>query len=323
MNKNKIFNFKIFIFENIIWFIFILIFLILSIAVENFFSIVTIANLLTRAAPLGLLALAESYCLISGNFDLSIESTLGFTAVIGGWLVAAPPMGFGLMLNSYLVILIVFLIGAAIGLINGLLITKVGINSFLLTLSFLIMFKGFTLFLTQGSTVDELPGGFRVLGAFRLGLFPISIIIMFILYIIFHIFLENRPFGREIYATGGNIKAARASGVNTDSLIIKIFVVSGIIASLTGLVMIGRVNTVSSETGHDMIFSVFAACALGGVSLNGGIGRLTGVLGGVLTISIIEVALIVLHVSPFDTMAIRGLILLVAIILNKKFSSNR
>jgi len=140
---------------------------------------------------LGLLALAEALCLMTGNFDLSLESTLGFTAVVGAWLITGPQAGSGLFLNPLLAIIIVLCLGLGIGFANGTLVVKVGINPFLQTLAMLVLLRGLTYALTEAKTAHNLPLIYRFVGEARLvSIIPVSLLALGVIYTIAHIFFN-------------------------------------------------------------------------------------------------------------------------------------
>lgn len=307
--SRKFFWFKI-IDEQLIWILLLFMILITSILIPSFFSIQNFLNLVTNSTILAILVIAESLCLILGKFDLSIESTMGLTALVGAILVRY--QGF----NSYLTWLIVLVLGVAIGLFNGVLIVKLGVNPFVQTLAMLIILRGAMLILTEGITIFPLPDNYRVFGATMVGRVPILVIILIIMYAFFIIVLERRQFGRILYATGSNANAAFISGINVNKLNIIVFTLSGLIAAFAGIVLSGRLNAVDNYFGKDMIFEVMAAAVIGGISLTGGRGRLLGALGGVLFLGLIGSMLTWLDVEPFWVSTVRGMVILLAVIVD-------
>ena len=175
-----------FVLDNIIWFILLLMIIVATIIVPKFLTVNNLMNLLVHFSVLGLLAIAESMCLITGNFDLSIESTLGFTAVVAGWFMLDQRGASGLMVHPAIAIIIMFTVGACIGLTNGLFIVKVGLNPFIVTLAMLIILRGLSLAITKGMVLYNLPKGFYFLGFGNIRNFPISIIVLLLSFIIAH-----------------------------------------------------------------------------------------------------------------------------------------
>jgi simple sugar transport system permease protein len=274
------------------------------------------ANLLTilqQSSILALLVLAESLVLICGKFDLSLESTVGLAPMIGGWLITASAIGgSGWNLNPYLAIAITLLVGVVIGTLNGLLIVRLGLNAFIVTLSMLILLRGITLGMTSGKTLYDLPEAFTYLGsAVWLGV-PSSIWISCILFAVGWFFMRYHRYGRAIYAIGGNAEAARAAGIRVERVTWIVFVVAGLLAALAGLMLSGRLGAVTAQQGSNLIFTTFAASVIGGISLNGGKGSLAGAFTGVLLLGIVTNILTLSQIASFWIDATFGAIILIA-----------
>jgi len=305
-----------FVLDNIIWFILLLMIIVATIVEPKFLTLTNLMNLLVHFSVLGLLAIAESMCLITGNFDLSIESTLGFTAVMAGWLMLDQQVASGWMVTPVIAIIIMFVIGAGIGLINGLLIVKIGLNPFIVTLAMLIILRGLSLAITGGMVLYNLPRAFYFLGFENIKGFPISIIVLLLSFIIAHTVMSKWTFGRFRYAIGGNKVAAFSSGIPVDRIIIMTFVWSSLLATLAGWLLAGRLRSVVTNLGQGMVFDAFAASVIGGISLQGGQGNMIGTLGGVLLLGIISNFLTLAHVSPFWVDTSRGLLILAAMLID-------
>jgi simple sugar transport system permease protein len=274
------------------------------------------ANLLTilqQSSVLALLVLAESLVLISGKFDLSLESTVGLAPMLGGWLATSSLMGgSGMMLNPFAAIAVTLLVGIAVGAFNGLLIIRLGLNAFIVTLSMLILLRGITLGLTSGKTLYDLPDAFTYLGsAVWLGM-PASIWIAAILFALGGLFMRYHRYGRAIYAIGGNPEAARAAGIRVERVTCGVLIVASLLAALGGLLLSGRLGSVTSQQGSNLIFTTFAAAVIGGISLNGGKGSLAGALTGVLLLGIVTNILTLSQIASFWIDATFGAIILIA-----------
>jgi simple sugar transport system permease protein len=315
--------------DNLIWLILIAVFLFFTTQSDKFLTPINIRNILAAAAVLGVLVVGQTFVLITGNFDLSTESTLGLAALVGLWLIVpaqAPNWGSGFGVNPYLSILIVLAGGAVIGWVIGALITFGKMNNFIVTLAFLLILRGAMLRFTEGNAVNGLnypPADvFYWLGhetAFALpwlGKIPVAVVAMLLLFLAGYVVLEHRPFGRELYAIGGNRPAAIASGIDADRRIRQVYVLSGFLAALAGWMLAGRVASVQVDLGNGYIFQVMAAAVIGGVSLQGGRGSMIGALGGVLLLSTIDRGLNLMQVSVFWIKLIQGLIILIAIFID-------
>jgi ribose/xylose/arabinose/galactoside ABC-type transport system permease subunit len=305
--------------DNLIWILLLGVVVLFSILTDRFLTTTNIFNILIHGAGLGIAVIGLSFTLLTGNFDLSIESTIGFTALLGAWLVAPAAgiaHGSGWNVNPFLAALIMLLVGLGIGWINGNLITRAKMNNFIVTLAMLIVLRGIMLGFTQGETIAKLPSAFKALGHDKLGSIPVSIIALVVAFFIAHIVTTYRRFGRDLYAIGGNPDAALAAGVDPDKRVRHVYLVSGLLAALAGWMLAGRLGVVVPGLGQGMIFEVFAAAVIGGISLQGGRGTLIGAFGGVLLLSAIDSGLNLMRVSSFWIQTVRGLVILVAMFID-------
>jgi len=287
-----------------------------SVLTPNFLTVNNILNnVLVTSAVLGMVVIAESLILISGYFDLSLESVVGLAPAFAVWLVLpAAAGGIGLELNPIIAIVAMFVISVAVGLVNGFLIAKLRLNAFMVTLAMLILLRGLVLGISGGRTFSGLPDEFRWLGStFILGV-SVQVWILAIAFVVAAIFMRNHPTGRRIYAMGGNEDAAEAAGINTKRLTIGLFVAGAVIAAIAGLMLTSRIASVTASQGDGMIFTVFAAAVIGGISLNGGKGTVIGALTGVLLLGLIQNILTLTNVPSFWIDAIYGLIILAALV---------
>lgn len=279
---------------------------------DAFLMPANLVAILQQSSILALLVLAESLILICGKFDLSLESTVGLAPMIGGWLLAPAAIGgAGIMLDPYTAIAVTLLVGLAIGLLNGLLIVRLGLNAFIITLSMLILLRGITLGMTSGKTLYSLPPAFTYLGSAVWGGVPASVWICGLLYACTSLFMRYHRYGRAIYAVGGNAEAARAAGIRVDRVVWAVFVVASLLAALAGLMLSGRLGAVTAQQGSNLIFTTFAAAVIGGISLNGGRGSMAGALGGVLLLGIVTNILTLSQIASFWIDATFGAVILV------------
>jgi ribose/xylose/arabinose/galactoside ABC-type transport system permease subunit len=274
-------------------------------------------NILQQSSELSVLVIAQSLILIAGKFDLSLESTVGLAPMTAAWLMASEKTfgGSGFGLNVYSAIVILFAIGAMVGFVNGFLVVKLRLNAFIVTLAMLILLRGVTLGLTNGKTLFDLPNEFLYLGTAKWLGAPVSIWVAAILYLIFGLFLRYHQTGRALYAIGGNAEAARVAGISVERVTWGVYIAGGLLAALAGLMLTGRIASVVSSQGQNMIFYVFASAVIGGISLNGGRGRLLGALTGVLLLGFLQNILTLAEVPAFWIDAAYGAIILVALIL--------
>lgn len=315
--------------ENLIWFILVAVFVFFAFQSKFFLTSVNITNILSAASVLGILVVGQTFVLITGNFDLSSESTLGLAALFGIWLIVpamAPNWGGGVLLNPYLSIFIILAMGAAVGWIIGVLITAGKMNNFIVTLAMLLILRGTMLAFTQGNATSGLnfepadtfywlghAAAIDIEGVIKI---PVAVIATAIVFVIGHVVLNHRRFGRELYAIGGNKAAAIASGIDADKRIRQVYVISGLLAAFGGWMLAGRVASIQVNLGEGYIFTVMAAAVIGGISLQGGRGTMLGALGGVLLLSTIDRGLNLMKVSVFWIKVIQGLIIMLAMFID-------
>ncbi|MBN9253561.1 MULTISPECIES: ABC transporter permease [unclassified Mesorhizobium] len=276
-------------------------------------------NILQQSSELSILVIAQSLILICGKFDLSLESTVGIAPMFAAWLMIADVSlgGSGIGISGYAGIAVVLATGLLIGLINGLLVVKLRLNAFITTLAMLILLRGVTLGITNGQTLFDLPEPFLYLGNAKWAGIPASIWIAGLLFLFFGLMMRYHRIGRAIYAIGGNPEAARVAGIPVERITLGVFVVGSLLAALAGLLLTGRIASVVSSQGQNMIFYVFAASVIGGISLNGGQGRLIGALTGVLLLGLLQNVLTLSQVAAFWIDACYGAIILLALIITR------
>ncbi|PTE06836.1 ABC transporter permease [Mesorhizobium helmanticense] len=276
-------------------------------------------NILQQSSELSILVIAQSLILICGKFDLSLESTVGIAPMFAAWLMISDVSigGSGIGISGYAGIAVVLATGLLIGLINGLLVVKLRLNAFITTLAMLILLRGITLGITNGQTLFDLPEEFLYLGNAKWLGIPASIWIAGLLFLFFGLMMRYHRIGRAIYAIGGNPEAARVAGIPVERITLGVFIMGSLLASLAGLLLTGRIASVVSSQGQNMIFYVFAASVIGGISLNGGQGRIIGALTGVLLLGLLQNVLTLSQVAAFWIDACYGAIILLALIITR------
>jgi simple sugar transport system permease protein len=290
----------------------------------NFLTGSNMLAVLQQSTELSLLVLGETLVLIAGRMDLSLESTIGVAPVLAVWLVLPAHggrfNGLGTGLPGWTAIPLCLLIGAIIGAVNGLVILKVRINAFILTLGMLITLRGLQVGVSGGNSIFELPSSFTYLGrAAWLGV-PVSVWVCGLLFAIGIVLLSWYRHGRALYAIGGNADASRAAGIRTDRLLLIAFIAASTLAALAGILYVGHYGSISASQGSGWIFQVFAATVIGGVSLNGGRGSMFGALTGVVALQLILNVMNFAHVPPVWDQLLDGVIILAALIVSR-FSS--
>jgi simple sugar transport system permease protein len=276
-----------------------------------FLSQGNITTILTSSAALALIVLAESLVIITGKFDLSLESIYGFAPAIGAMVVLpAAQFGFGFELPTFVGIIVVLLVGALIGFINGFMVVGLRLNAFIVTLAMLIILRGMLVGATSGRTLFDLPDAFYALMFVTLLGMLLAVWLAALAFLIAGIVLRYHRLGRALYAIGGNPEAARAAGIRVERIMWGVFVVAGMLAALGGLAITGYVGAISANQGNGLIFTVFAAAVIGGISLDGGKGTMFGALTGVLLLGVVQNLLTLAQVPSFWIQAIYGAIIL-------------
>ncbi|HEV2457894.1 MAG TPA: ABC transporter permease [Ktedonobacterales bacterium] len=279
-----------------------------------FFTADNFINVAQDSAALGAVVVAESLILLTGKFDLSLQSTYGLAPMVGAWLIVSKDgQGLGSDWNPFLGIAIVLLVGLAVGALNGFLVIKLGFNAFIFTLAMLILLAGIQVGIVSGRTIYHLPNEFTFLGSQSLLSVPVSVWVTGAIFLVAALFLRYHRVGRAIYAIGGNTEAARAAGIHVDRIRIGVFIVASVLAAVAGLMTAGEVVAVTASQGNNLIFSVFAAAVIGGISLEGGQGRMVGALTGVILLALVRNILVLSQIQTFWIDAATGLIILIAL----------
>ena len=276
-------------------------------------------NVMQQSSELSILVIAQSLILICGKFDLSLESIVGVAPMFAAWLIIKDTSmgGSGVGISGCTGIAVVLGLGVLIGTINGLFVVKLRLNEFISTLAMLILLRGTTLGITNGQTLFDLPDSFLYLGTAKWLGMPVSIWIAGFLFLIAALFMRYHRIGRAIYAIGGNAEAARVAGIPVDRITMGVYITGGFLAALAGVMLTGRIASVVSSQGQNMIFYVFAASVIGGISLNGGQGRIVGALTGVILLGLLQNVLTLSQVAAFWIDAAYGAIILIALIITR------
>lgn len=301
--------------EFVIFLIVAVLFIIMSFVSPYFF---TKANLLAVMLGLSLeaiIAVAMVHLMVTGGFDMSVGSIVAFTGA-----------STALMLRSGMPVVIAVILGMGlgglIGLMNGLIVAKIGINPFVTTLSSLSLFRGLTLIITRGQNVTGLPKAFKLIGQAKLLEIQNPIIIAVVLLIVGDILLRKSRFFRQGYYIGGNEHSARLSGIPVDKIKILAYVLTGLFSAISGIVMTARLGSASVTAGTGLELRVITAVIIGGASLQGGEGSVLGAFLGTLLMGIITNALTLLGVDVYWQTFVIGATLLTAVLidtLSKKY----
>lgn len=291
--------------------ILILLFIIIaSMLSPHFFTTRNFLNLLQQSSVIGIVSLGMSFVIIVSGIDLGVGSVVALAGMIVSVLLAA---GYGIFFS----ISVALLVGASLGAINGVLSTKARVPSFIVTLAMMVSARGLALLITDGSPVFNLPQSFKWLGSGFIGPFPVSGLLWVLLTIVAALILRHTPFGRSLYAIGGNAESARLSGIRVERKMIAVFVISGLMAALGGVVLTSWLTVGQPTAARGMELDAIAAVVLGGSSLFGGTGGVLGTFGGVWLMAIITNIFNLLGMSSYYQQIFMGLIIVAALMLNQ------
>ena len=284
---------------------FVVMFIVLAIWSPAFRSPQNMLNLLQQNAVNGIIACCMTLMMISGGFDLSVGANAALSGMVGAALMLRFSIPVG-MLGGILA-------STAVGLINGLLIAKAGINPFVTTLGTQIITRGLIYVSTNAKPIYGLPLSYMTVGLGKVGPFPVATSLFVLVAIITHILLKHTPFGQYVLSVGGNEEAARLSGINVAKVKTLVFTLGGALAGLGGLILLGQTITGQPQAASGYELNAIAAVVVGGTSLSGGQGSITGTVLGVLLMGMIANALNLLNVSPYWQPVVTGMIILLAV----------
>lgn len=290
----------------------LIIILLLAILSPAFLSLLNILNVLRQASINGFQAFGLTLVIISGGIDLSVGSIVAFSGMVSALLILAG-------VTPILAVLAGLASGTAIGVLNGLLIAKGKLQPFIATLGSMMVFRGLTLYISNGVPASKLGEGLiGFIGrGFVLGI-PTPVYLLLLVFVVMGFILRKTVFGKRIYAIGGNKRAALLSGIDVDKNLVYIYAISGFLAALAGIVLMSRVDSAVPTAGIGFELSAIAAAVIGGVSLAGGKGKASGTLIGILIIAIIINGLNLLGTSSYLQQVITGLIIVAAVIADRK-----
>ncbi|GAK39197.1 ribose ABC transporter permease [Paenibacillus urinalis] len=294
----------------------ILLIVIVTIMNPGFLEPLNILNLLRQVSINALLAFGMTFVILTGGIDLSVGSILALSSAIVANLMLSG-------LDPILAIIVGVLLGGIMGMMNGLMITKGKMAPFIATLASMTIFRGLTLVYTNGNPITGLGDSmaFQLFGrGYFLGI-PVPAITMMITFAILWVILHKTSFGRKTYAIGGNEKAARVSGIKVDRVKIMIYSLAGMMAALAGAILTSRLNSAQPTAGESYELDAIAAVVLGGTSLTGGRGLIVGTLIGALIIGVLNNGLNLLGVSSFYQMVVKGVVIVIAVLIDRKKSA--
>jgi erythritol transport system permease protein len=298
-----------------------------ALTVPNFLSAANMILMSKHVALNAFLAMGMTFVIITGGIDLSVGSIVGLCAMVAGFLVLNGidlQFGYTVYFNVPEIILITLVVGILIGGINGLLITRLNVAPFIATLGTLYVARGVALLSSDGRTFPNLVGnpelgntGFGYLGAGRILGLPVSVWLLIVVALAAAYLARYTPLGRHIFAVGGNERASRISGVRVNMVKMFVYMFSGFCAAIVGLIISSELMAAHPATGESFELNAIAAAVLGGTSMSGGRGTIGGTIVGAFVIGILSDGLVMMGVSSFWQMVIKGLVIIVAVVIDQ------
>ena len=286
---------------------------VITIMNQQFLSPDNLLNLLRQVSINGLIAFGMTFVILTGGIDLSVGSILAFSSAMTALIITSG-------IDPIFAMLLGCVVGLLAGAVNGLLVTAGGMAPFIVTLATMTIYRGATLVVTDGNPITGL-GDSLMFQLFGKGYFfgiPVPAVTMAVTFVILYIILNKTVFGRQTYAIGGNETAAALSGIKVNRTKIMIYALSGLMSALAGIILASRLDSAQPTAGASYELDAIAAVVLGGTSLMGGKGRIVGTLIGVLIIGVLNNGLNLIGVSSFYQQIIKGLVIVVAVLIDRK-----
>jgi len=285
--------------------------IVLTITSPYFLTTRNINNILVQSSDIGILAAGEALVILIGGIDLSVAAIMVVTMMFSAWLYKFHQFPFALALLSGLVL------GALIGLVNGLLVSYGKVQAFVATLATMSACLGMALVITNGNTINTFPEGFAALTNNATDLIPVQSILLAFVFIVLGFWLKFRPAGRALFAIGGNEEVARLSGLPVKRLKTLVYVISGFLAALSGWINISLLDSAQPTAGSSYLLTVIAVVVIGGASLAGGVGSMGQTFIGLLIIGVLNAGLALLHVNPNLQQVVIGAVILGAVLTDR------
>ena len=289
--------------------------IIISFLSDRFMTGSNVFNILRQTSINAIIAVGMTFVILTSGIDLSVGSTFAFSGAVAAFLVGS---GY----NAIIALIAGLAVGCLIGLANGFIITKGKLQPFIVTLATMTIFRGATLVFTDGKPIsagyEANADMFASIGnGYTFGV-PNPILIMILVVAVGYFILRHTTFGRYVYAIGGNEEAAKLSGINVHRVKLFVYGISGLLAALAGIIITARLSSAQPTAGSGYELDAIAAVVLGGTSLAGGIGSIPGTIVGALIIGILNNALNLLNVSSYYQLLVKGLVILIAVLLDHK-----
>jgi len=288
-----------------------LIWMVLAFLSPHFFTVSNIFEITLQAAVIALIAAGQTLVIISGGIDLSVGSVFACAAVVGGVVFANTG-------SLPLSLLTTTAVGAGLGMVNGLLITRIRVQPFIATLGMMGMARGFALLVSQGIPIYGLSESYRFIGQGKIfDVIPVPTLIVLAVYMIFFLVMNNLRFGRFVYSIGSNTEAARLSGINVSLVILGVYTLSGLMSGVASTIEAGRLATIQPSGGNGYELLAIGAVLIGGASTFGGEGSILATLVGALLVTTIRNGLNILGVNAFWQYVVNGAVIVAAVAIDQ------
>jgi hypothetical protein len=293
--------------DNAIWLVFVLMVAIFTVYNPKFIKPSNLMNIARQVAVYGIASVGMTFVILISGIDLSIGAIITFVNIICAYLMV------NLGVNMWVAVIISITAATLIGVLNGFMVSTVGIPALIATFAAQTVFDGVSYIISGGMPISGFDKNFNIFGKWTIGIVPISAIIMIVCFAAGAFILNKTYFGRYFYAIGGNEEAAKLSGIQVSNIKYLIYALSGFFAGLAGIVMLSRTGSAQNTAGLGYEFDVITCVVLGGVSVKGGIGRISGVIAGVLIIGSLTNGMILMDVNSYTQKVVKGLVLAIAV----------
>lgn len=299
-------NYRNFLSKYAIYVVLLALIVIFSVSSNTFFSETNLFNILRQVSVIGVVAVGMTMVILTGGIDLSVGSVIAVSGVMTAKLMVSG-------VNPFLAIVITLLVSTLFGLTNAIFVHEFKINPLIVTLGMLTVLKGVSYIITKGLPVFGFPDYFSVIGQGYIGIIPIPVIIMVVVFLVGHFILKYTVFGTYIYGIGGNEEATRLAGVNIRKTKYAVYMLNSVLAALAGIVLLSRVNTALPNAGQSYELDVITGVVLGGVSMSGGEGKISGVFAGILVMAVLGNGMLMMGVSEYYQWVVKGVVMLLAV----------
>lgn len=314
--KNKKLSIAAILQEYAIYFILLLLIIVFSVLSDTFFTHENLINILRQVAIMGICSVGMTFVILTGGIDLSVGSVIGVAAIVTARLMVSG-------MNPVLACLITLVISVVIGLINAFFVVEIKLPALIATLATQIMLRGVCYILSGGIPIYGFTDKFKVIGQGYVGFVPVPVIIMAIVFAVGIFVLGWTRYGRRVYGFGNSEEVSRLSGVNVKMIGYSVYIICAALAAIAGIVMLSRVNSAQPNAGDSYEMNVITSVVIGGVSINGGEGKLGSVVVGVLIIGVLMNGMVMMNISEYYQWLVKGAVLLFAVSYDKLMSRKK